>query len=296
MNFDDKKRLVPYQFKPPQFAKCERKSVTILTGIICQDAIVLASDSQMTDIVSGDVSYIDKIGVVNFVAGQALVAQAGLPSITNRVVETMREKAHGIKVTDWRIVTQIAEDSIRETKIPLDAEQKTYLRDNGSALMLAFYAAGKPHLYTIDISGSGTVNPAGQHYATAGMGVALANYLLSEFTEPRASSDIGIAASIYVIKKVKDNNRYCGGDTTVKVVRRISVPGWNFQITGRADTVAKHFVNIVERRLVKMDEKAKPARNKRIISILRQEAERMRREKIKKLQAASKRNHEKGAN
>ena len=56
---------------------------------------------------------------------------------------------------------------------------------------------------------------SGKHYAT--MGVAdLAEFLLREYAAPKAHSDLAIATSIFAIKKVKDNNKFCGGECRQK--------------------------------------------------------------------------------
>jgi 20S proteasome alpha/beta subunit len=56
--------------------------MTVIIGIICREAIVLAADSQIIDTNSGIPTFIDKISVVEFRFGEILVAQAGLWPLT----------------------------------------------------------------------------------------------------------------------------------------------------------------------------------------------------------------------
>ena len=259
--------------------------MSILIGIICPDVIVIASDSQITESQMGTHSYMDKISVVNFLADQVLVAHAGHQTITKRVVEIMREKAKGIKISNAQIVTEIIEESVRESKSKLDDEQKEHVRIHGASLMLAFYALGKPHLYSIDVCGAGIANREENGYATAGIGSYLANYLLAEFAEPKALFGLAISTSILVMKKVKDNTLYCGGDTIVKFLVPVQVQNWEFMYIGKAQTYPAKLISVLEKRLIKLEQKTNKSRNKRVISILIQEGTKFSRNHVKRVQA-----------
>jgi 20S proteasome alpha/beta subunit len=271
-------KLVPPHVRIPHFKKRERKEfVTIQVGIICPDVIISASDSLITA-PYGEKSYEDKISVVNFSVDQMLVAQSGVAAITKRAVQIIQEKAHGKKIIKASDVTKITEEAMREVKDHLsDDDQKEHLKQNGAALMLAFYADGKPYIYRISAL-LATVEPATLHYSAAGLGEPLANYLLNEFAAPKSPGGIAITSSIYVIKKVKDNNVFCGGDTNVKML--VPVPtagGWHSPVVGKVQKVDKKFVNDKEKQLVKLDEQAKASWNKRITVILHKETSRTQR-------------------
>ena len=246
--------------------------MTILTGIICTDGIVVAADSQLTNSHYGNVFFVDKISVVDFAADQVLIAQAGHAAITNRVVEIVRQQSVGVTIKSPLTVFQTIENSIREAKSHFDEDQKAAAEQCGGAeLMLAFYADGKPVLRTVYIYGVGTANTSTGDYATAGAGEQLANYLFSEFCEPKLGAGNAIATSIYTIKKVKEFQKaWCGGDTKVKIMAPVSQSiNWGNRCIGRVQEVSQDFVNLTEKELSALDETAKTERNGKILSILK---------------------------
>lgn len=247
-----------------------KPAMSILIGIICSEAIVMAADSHVTETRQGTFSSVNKISVVEFWPNdEVLVAQAGLWPLTNRIVEKMREKARGTRITNPSIVTKIAEDSIRESKSPLDGEQAQNVNENPPALMLAFYIHQKPHLYTVNVYGHGIASCPSVHYAAAGVGEYLANYLLREYAVPKSHSDLAVATAIFVSKKIKDNTKYCGGDTNIKRLYPLNIfIDLDKQYIGNSQQIPKDFVKLAEKRLVGFDEKTKQARNKRIYDIL----------------------------
>jgi 20S proteasome alpha/beta subunit len=262
--------------------------MSILIGIICPDeAIVLVADSHITEASQGTFNSVNKISIVEFWPNdQVLVAQAGLWPLTNRIVEKMLEKAKGVRITSASTVTQIAEDSIRESKILLDEAQAKCVNENPSALMLAFYIERKPYLYTLNVDGHGIASSSYDHYATVGIGEYLADYLLKEYAVPKSHSDLAIATSIFVIKKVKDNTKYCGGDTTIR--RLVPLHGFidlDKQYIGQSEQIGNEFVNLAEARLVKLDEKNKKPRVKQTMKILWKTGTELWAKHIKKFQA-----------
>lgn len=271
--------------RPPLRKYVGKKSMSVLIGIICPEAIVLAADSQITNTRTGDFSYVDKISVVDFWPDdEVLVAQAGLWPLTNRVIQIMRKKAKGVKITSAEIVTGILEDSIREAKKPLDKDQKALVDQHQTGLMLAFYVGKKPHIYTIDIYGCGFVNAEDKHYTTIGV-VDLAEFLLREYAAPKSHSDMAIASSIFAIKKVKDNNKFCGGDTTIKRIAPLPVYQLDIQSKGKSEKIPQEFVNLAEKRLVKFDEATKKSRDKRVYGILKKTGAELWSKHIKKVEA-----------
>jgi predicted Zn finger-like uncharacterized protein len=279
----DDKNLVPPRFRPPQW-----QSMSVLIGIICPEAIVLAADSQITEVPTGTFSYVDKISIVDFWPGdEVLVAQAGLWPLTTRIVEKMREKAEGVRITKAGDVTKIVEDSIREAKSPLDEEQTKNVDENPPALMLAFYIGQKPYLYTVKVYGHGISTFSVNHYAVEGIGGFLADYLLKEYALPKSHSDLAIATSIFAIKKVKEYQKaYCGGDTIIKRIEPISqFIDLDKQYIGKCHSVPQVFVNLAEKRLVDFDENTKKSRNKRVYAILKKTGRELWVKHLKKVKA-----------
>jgi 20S proteasome alpha/beta subunit len=231
--------------------------MTILTGIICADAIVLASDSQFTDPSNGVVTFGAKISTVEFKGGDdVLVAQAGLPAITKRIVELMSEKAKGVAITSALTVTEIVEDSIRHLKNNSLPDQWDAGYDNGANLMVAFYANKKPCLYTVNVYGNGIMNePENSHFAVAGAGAPLAEYLLSQIMSRMTFHNVAVVTTIFVIGKVKAHQKgACGGDTKVKILFPQAVVGAENGTIGKSRPYNQPAINNEEKLLLQQDE------------------------------------------
>jgi ATP-dependent protease HslVU (ClpYQ) peptidase subunit len=89
--------------------------MTIIVGLICKNAIVLASDSQTTTGTSKRCDA-EKFAIVKFSNAEVLVAQAGNASSLSRVIEVLRDLAKGQKLTDYRGVADIAQKAMRQLK------------------------------------------------------------------------------------------------------------------------------------------------------------------------------------
>lgn len=89
--------------------------MTILTGIICSDSIVLAADSRMTEYASGVMGHTDKISVVRFSGSDdVLIAQAGSSSVTNKVITVLRENlTYARRIKNPQVVTDELEEAIK---------------------------------------------------------------------------------------------------------------------------------------------------------------------------------------
>jgi 20S proteasome alpha/beta subunit len=266
-------RQHPSRHLPPLLAfawrKRERYRVTILAGMICKHAIVVGADSRLTDLSDGSTEDVDKINVVDFGDNHVLVAEGGVPSVTNRIVGTMREKATDVRISKWQDVTQIMEESIRDVKSKLDEEQKQLGRDYPSSLLIAFYANNRPYLFTCNnVFGIGIAEVAKRHFAAVGVGKSLADYLLSEFVDVDAKDELRLMALIYTILKVKDSNGLCGGPTRIKTLQ-LHYVGLDSPYRGQVNPLyPPRFINRIEKELKNMDAKTKEPRNTQIISAL----------------------------
>jgi hypothetical protein len=152
---------------------------------------------------------------------EVLISQAGLPAITNRIVEIMQRKARGTAINDALTVTGIVENAIRYLqKNSTKAQWKEGYYCGGANLMVAFYANKKPCLYTVNVYGHGVMTePENRHFAVAGAGAPLAEYLLSQFAPPGAFHNVASVTTVYAIGKVKVHQKgACGGETKVKLV------------------------------------------------------------------------------
>lgn len=133
------------------FRRTPRKPrVTIIAGLICKDAIVLASDGQVTDSPS-KLPDAKKITEVQFLNGKALIAESGSVALSNHAVQICRSKA---RQTDMQsaddIVAQTLQASVRQVrneqvalypkrKYTLEEWQKYFRDENPCELMVAYY-------------------------------------------------------------------------------------------------------------------------------------------------------------
>ena len=262
--------------------------MTVILGIICDNAIVVAADSKYTDTSTGISTYGDKISVVHFSADEILLAQAGLPAVTERIVEIVKEKAVGVRIENDNTVIRIVEESIRQLKNNSDKDQWEYGWNNGGAsLMIGFYVKKKPRLYTINIYGHGVAEELKtSHYIATGIGSALADYILSEFLDANTPDSAAVTTAIYAIEKVKDHqDTYCGGDTKVKLLYPIFQSNWPNHYIGKSSIVNQDVVNETEKRVHKLYEKIKKAHNKKAVSILSAVSQKMWEKHLLKVKA-----------
>jgi 20S proteasome alpha/beta subunit len=286
----NRKQPPPLRVQPPRIIGPRPDRMTILAGIICKHCIVVGADSQLTDPGDGGVAYVNKINAINFHSAAVLfdekgelfsgppespappdvvlIAECGLPAITNRAVDIIREKATFERIASASSVIKVLESSVREMKADWDEDQKSYTRQFGAAVLLAFYVKNAPHLYTCDIAGPGIAKSADGHYVALGLGATLANYLLAELADPNGEDAFQIAAMIYTIAKVKQHNAYCGGDINISLLHPVPHETLYSPTIGKSTPLAREVVDIAERWLIGRDEQTQRLRNKQILKLL----------------------------
>ena len=205
--------------------------MTIIVGIICHEAIVLASDSQTT---SGTSKRTDteKISPVVFGNLETLVAQAGYAPFSGQAVEIFTNLAKGKEITDYRQVAETAEQAMRQLKDRIRFQQGdctmeelrefVWKHELGCELMIAYHFEEKPYLFTIDMV-VGIANKVNARYEAIGCGANLGAYLLSELCEPDMHFDHAAVLAVYVVEIVKNHDAYCGGQTKLGIVHRVDI-------------------------------------------------------------------------
>lgn len=223
--------------------------MTIIVGIISDGEIVLASDSQTT-FGTAKRSDVEKITKVEFSNATALVAESGSAQLSGKAVEILQEKAKARELTDYRMVAELAQESLREVRNYLtklnegcnfsDEKWERYFRDeNPVELMVAHYFANKPYIYTVDLF-TCTANKAKLHYEAIGCGSNLGGYLLSELSYPKMDSRLAAAIAIYIVESVKKHDAYCGGATKVAILRETKVSAADTFLEGRFSGIVPH--------------------------------------------------------
>jgi len=202
--------------------------VTLIVGIICKEAIVLAADSQTTKGIAKQPGT-HKIHEIEFANGCALVAESGSASLSNAVIQLFQNKAIGVTIENELTIAKTAEASIREIRNSLTSLHPTctdgitwqsfFLEQiNYFELMVAYYFECKPCLYKLNPVWCIPI-PASSYFMTSGIASDLANYILHEQAEPQMDSEL---ASVIAIKVVEDAIEYvegCGSPTRAALIR-----------------------------------------------------------------------------
>jgi 20S proteasome alpha/beta subunit len=210
--------------------KPKRKSaVTLILGIICKDAIVLAADSQTTKGTAKQLGA-NKISIVEFENGRAAVAESGSASLSNAAIHILQNLSKSRTIENEDAIAKVAEEAVREVLCGItkhlnpnspDDERQALLfnQDNYFELMLAYYFGNKPCLYIVKSAWCIPV-PATSFFLTSGIASDLANYILQEHTAPEMDKSL---ASVLAIKTVKDAIDYvegCGMPIRVALVHK----------------------------------------------------------------------------
>jgi len=200
--------------------------MTIIIGIICKGAIVVASDSQTTH---GGLKRTDaeKIVPVKFATGEVLVAQAGNAGNSARAIEILREMAKDRPVDDYRVPPDLARLAMMQLKHELrqqycdctveELRDLIWKDELQTELLLAYYFDGKPYLYKIDLA-VGRSDKETSWCAAMGCGSNLGSYLLSEYTKPEMSYGLATIFASYVIETVCKHDAYCSPPAKVGLI------------------------------------------------------------------------------
>jgi 20S proteasome alpha/beta subunit len=200
--------------------------VTIGIGMICKGTasnlagtIIFASDSQTT--YPGAMKSLDaqKIRIINFADSDVLTAQAGMADLADAVVSKMQIKADG-KALSRDLIESVALESVREIRNHLrdinsgcvnsdEGWKKFFLEDNFFELLVGYFDAQKPRLFTINISLC-TVCPLSGKYRAIGSGREHGEYLLREYANADPDFERGSAIAACVIESAIQNANGCG--------------------------------------------------------------------------------------
>ena len=187
----------------------------------------MASDSQTT---WGSVKRTDtdKISLVDFDGGAALVAESGTCSLSGVALRLLQEKAKAQKITADDSPAQLAKDAIREVRndqrslYPGSHAPETWQRhfrdESPMGLTIAYWFDGKAKLYTVTIDECMPIPMQGRFIAT-GCGGDLGEYLLSEFYVEEQGHFLASIVAAYVVEMVKQHDACCGGPTRLGWVR-----------------------------------------------------------------------------
>jgi|ERR1043166_318386 20S proteasome alpha/beta subunit len=209
----------------------KRKPVTLIVGIVCRDAVVLASDSQTTNLGS-ETKRKDskKIHAVHFANGSVLVAESGAVHASGAVLDILSAKARTATIADERTVPALVEESIRELRQkrlslfpshprPLEEIQDFFRGDEDYfELMFAFHLGSGVHLYTANPAWGLPIQVT-KPFDAAGSGATLGMYLLGELYQPEMSAEFACSVAVRVVEAVKQYDLYCEGPTQLGIIK-----------------------------------------------------------------------------
>lgn len=193
--------------------------MTLIAGIVCKDGIVVAADSQVTAEPTKMLNT-NKVNVINFPhLKRALLAEAGVVSLSNRVVDLVKAKAANADIVDENTIPLILQESVMQVRgeqmklypghHPLAEWSDFFQQRSAVALILAYYHNHKPHLYTISIDEC-FLYEARDHFAVRGCGDFFGNYLLREHTTANMPCALGAVMAVKVAQEVSRYVEGCG--------------------------------------------------------------------------------------
>ncbi|MGA2178104.1 MAG: hypothetical protein ABSH15_00785 [Verrucomicrobiota bacterium] len=199
----------------------QKGPVTIAIGLICNNAIVMASDSQTADMETGKTRRdVDKITKLEFKDGQTgLVAQSGHEVMSARAAEILTAIAKSELLNDYRKGAELAEKAIADLRRQFRAQYegseegfKRHCLDYSFELLVGYYYGGKPHLFTLQFY-LGIAKKVLAAYESIGIGAPLGNYILSRCDVADLQLGAAVAAALYVVEDVKKTDFRCQGPT-----------------------------------------------------------------------------------
>jgi 20S proteasome alpha/beta subunit len=274
--------------------------VTLIVGIVCKDAVVLAADSQTTYYPS-KILGTNKISEVKFANGSALVAEAGFVTLSNEAVGIFRKKAVTTEIKNEETIANLCKESVfevRRNQIGLYAKRRyslvewqNFFRDQQQFfLTVAYYHQNKPHLYDITLSEC-VLRPPQFNFIVSGIGETVGNYVLKEEHDlsggfDKMSSELASVIAIKVACVAADYVDGCGRPIMAAMIRKPSPPaaaaletaGWGLDPGySRPEPEAVIFpqskVDEIEKIISSVERKTKAAQNKRIHAALQRQTE-----------------------
>jgi 20S proteasome alpha/beta subunit len=190
--------------------------MTIAIGILCQDGVVIAADTEHTGAIKQPGSKVWGIAPDNADKNPLRVALAGagdsvlLRSARDRVGEAIRD----------RVRTRQQATTVIERQLGKLYAQHVYPYPNfdGSGhsvrLVLGIRDAKGASLYETSATAMAKVDS----FTSVGAGENLGAYILETLSGPQdrgRTMDVGIVLATYVLQQVKKYSLYCGGDSYI---------------------------------------------------------------------------------
>jgi 20S proteasome alpha/beta subunit len=220
--------------------------MTIIVGIVCGKALVMASDSQAMTSRGVDVKRLDYTKIYKFDLNsdlKVLITGAGETPFITRAVEVLQSRWREKRVTTNRELADLAEetmnmiqkryvvDRLKELGVAKSKDLgKSGLEDSFAlqelgrtpafVLMLGVLDRTEASIYIIHPDG---VAEKVERYSSLGSGSAYAEYLLARLCCQGLEIDEAIKLGIYVVEEVKKIDPNCGGPTQLSVITEAGI-------------------------------------------------------------------------
>jgi len=218
--------------------------MTIIIGIVCEDGIAIASDSQAMTSRGVDVKRLDYTKIFSFDLNhelRVLITGAGQTPFITRAVELLQERWKEKRVHTNRELADLAEDTMnaiqkryvidrmKELGVTASKRSETQglakpseLQEIGPspsfALVLAAIDKDEGAIYLIHPDG---VAEKAERYTSLGSGSAYAEYLLARLCCEGLKLEEALKLAVYVIEEVKKIDPNCGGPTQVALLTKL---------------------------------------------------------------------------
>src|ERR1700733_9856998 len=187
-----------------------KSPVTIIIGIKCTDAIIVAADSRTT-LPNGHVNDdAHKLHKIEFADGNsAIVGESGFAEYSSRTIEIMKHLAKARPFDDYRAAADCAQAAIVELKKQIreqnpgsSEEMVRYYEGHSFELLIAQYWRKKPEFFAVQFErGIPTICHNG--YAAIGCGALLADFLISRLDLSGFDTASGVWNAVYAVEEIK---------------------------------------------------------------------------------------------
>lgn len=195
--------------------------MTAIAGLVANQCIVLASDSQNTNGMHKRMD-VRKIHRIPILGGPAMIAECGASDLSGRAIEMIVARSSTMKLDSQYRLRTLTEEVVRTVnrlvtgEFPPGASPESLhsfvSTHKEFSLTGAHYWKGKPVVFTI--SNTATVaERVNEHCFSNGCGGDIVRLLLEESSEPNMAMDEALALALYTIEKAKQYNPFCGGET-----------------------------------------------------------------------------------
>jgi len=220
--------------------------MTIIIGIVCEDGIIIASDSQAMTSRGVDVKRLDYTKIHGFNLNsdlKVLITGAGETPFITRAIELLQARWREKRVQTTRELADLAEETMNAIQKRYVVDRMKELGITGSKSLEAqrltkpsrLQEIGRPPSFALllgavskDENAIYMVHPDGvaekaERYISLGSGSAYAEYLLARLCCEGLKLEEALKLGIYIIEEVKKIDPNCGGFTQVALATTLGI-------------------------------------------------------------------------